>query len=312
MAPPATPDVLIGGPSPHPAAVAAALLDFLKSGNVKAALAAVNAGDAAAQMAEAAGASDAEIAARARAAAAARPLTRDEAIALVQQAYRDGTSGLLGGKADELQKNDTVTVDGHVWTAQDINDPSTNPLLPNGYRSVLFTSDDGRAALILQGTNIFSGPDWFTNLAQGAGFVPDQYGQAAADTERYRQTYPNLVVGGHSLGGGLANYAAGMTGVNSTVLNPAGLGAGSRQNIAGTGLVNRPPSQVHNMDNDVLTQYVNPLTGQESGDIHDYKTPEGMDPFTAHQTNPEGGIGATVGDHPIASYPRPEPLPPVA
>jgi hypothetical protein len=66
--------------------------------------------------------------------------------------------------------------------------------------------------------------DWITNLRQGAGIRSDHYSRALAIGERVaRSGNANVVITGHSLGGGLASAAAIASGRPAQTFNAAGL-----------------------------------------------------------------------------------------
>ena len=69
--------------------------------------------------------------------------------------------------------------------------------------------------------------DWYDNNAKHpfTKEPPPQYKEALKYAEKIKQEYPNanIRVTGHSLGGGLAQYAAGTLGLKATTFNSAGL-----------------------------------------------------------------------------------------
>lgn len=100
-----------------------------------------------------------------------------------------------------------------------VDDPST------GFKAALYLPTDGGApVLAYAGTEMKNWRDWVTNLQQGAGFVPRQYDNALELAQRARERYGNdVVLTGHSLGGGLATYAGMHTGSEVIAFNAAGL-----------------------------------------------------------------------------------------
>lgn len=80
-------------------------------------------------------------------------------------------------------------------------------------------------ALAFAGTDMTSLSDWKTNLGQGAGLQTTQYAQAVALAKNVRLAFEKteVVITGHSLGGGLATAAAAATGIDAVVFNPAGV-----------------------------------------------------------------------------------------
>jgi hypothetical protein len=168
----------------------------------------------------------------------AAAVSKEDALALAEQAYKDGKKGLLSnGKPPETMPNEFTAPSGETYRVVAVNDADLDPSLPDGYRSVLFQRvGDDQPVLVFCGTNMDSMADWANNIAQGFGFVPGQYQQALLDAQRCQTQYPNLFLVGHSLGGGLASFASGMTGAPMIGFNSAGLGAGSMAMIAANGL----------------------------------------------------------------------------
>lgn len=146
--------------------------------------------------------------------------------------------------------------------------------LPSGLHWTLYErrSSDGKRelALAFTGTEIrdrTSGEvidlrDWLTNLAQGLYIgsskdsVPGQYADAMRVAEHFieeadRDPNTSIVLTGHSLAGGLAQYASLHTGVRAYVFNSAPLGIGTqltndplalrlahKRSLAGSNIVN--------------------------------------------------------------------------
>jgi hypothetical protein len=107
------------------------------------------------------------------------------------------------------------------------------------------TGPDGRDVYVLAFEGTTSGDqgiDWDQNIANGAGAVPEQYRQALDIGLRFKEVYGekgDLVVTGHSLGGGLATFAGVGAGIETYTFNPSGLGPGSRVFLDSLGLVER-------------------------------------------------------------------------
>ena len=104
--------------------------------------------------------------------------------------------------------------------------------------------------LVFEGTTSDdNGTDWGDNLANGAGGVPKQYRQSLDIALRFREVYGeegDLVVTGHSLGGGLATFAGLGAGLETYTYNPSGLGPGTRAFLDSAGLVGRNQHLVKN------------------------------------------------------------------
>lgn len=98
----------------------------------------------------------------------------------------------------------------------------------SGLRAALYTNGDGQFVLAFKGTAPISRTglkDIYTDAAQGLGFPTAQYAHAVDLTRRaYAHYGDNLVLTGHSLGGGLASQAAMAVGAGhlpAVVFNPA-------------------------------------------------------------------------------------------
>ncbi len=102
---------------------------------------------------------------------------------------------------------------------------STKEDKKNGFHAALYESDiDGTKVLVFEGTKMLSGQDWKTNLQQGMGMKTYQYTRAIKIAKDMKDIYgSNLEIAGHSLGGGLASAAAGVTGLKTSTFNSAGL-----------------------------------------------------------------------------------------
>lgn len=130
---------------------------------------------------------------------------------MAQDVYDPRSAGVAGWRrlgADELQQ---AGID-----PASLEDPST------GFRAALYTRGDGGVTLAFAGSNDL--PDWLNNLEQGVGLDAAQYGQAVSLAKEAKLAFgDNLVITGHSLGGGLASAAALATGSAAVTFNAAGL-----------------------------------------------------------------------------------------
>ena len=100
--------------------------------------------------------------------------------------------------------------------------------LGDGFQARLYRNGStGETALMFAGTNPLSLGDWHANLGQGiaGGYLTSQYRRAALLGRQAAVAFgPNQVIfGGHSLGGGLASFAAADTSSRAFTFNAAGL-----------------------------------------------------------------------------------------
>lgn len=92
----------------------------------------------------------------------------------------------------------------------------------SGFRARLYTDSNGHYVLTFPGSNEVE--DWKHNLRQGAGLKDVQYEQAIDLARKAHHAFGNnVVLTGHSLGGGLASAGALATGSPAVTFNSAGL-----------------------------------------------------------------------------------------
>ncbi len=119
------------------------------------------------------------------------------------------------------------------------DDPEKEGSLPNRWRQVntfigkssgafvaVYQRDDGKQAMVFRGTELNSPKDIGEDVFQAVGLHGGQYKQTinlAKDNP-----YPNAIIIGHSLGGGLASAYGAITGNRTIVFNPAGLSSTTR------------------------------------------------------------------------------------
>jgi len=95
-----------------------------------------------------------------------------------------------------------------------------------GFQAALYGgADGGPYYLAMAGTNPLSLADWGANAVQALGFRSSQYEKAVALAQSVAAKVGagNLIIVGHSLGGGLASAAAIATGARAITFNAAGL-----------------------------------------------------------------------------------------
>jgi hypothetical protein len=110
--------------------------------------------------------------------------------------------------------------DGQQWKVVDVqNDPKT------GFRAVALKPldpNDKRVIVAFSGSD--EGKDWGDNLKQGAGLPTAQYKEAVDFANKWKASDGNnVILTGHSLGGGLASYASIKTDLRATAVNSAPL-----------------------------------------------------------------------------------------
>ncbi|MEB1527881.1 XVIPCD domain-containing protein [Xanthomonas sp. WHRI 7945] len=136
-------------------------------------------------------------------------------------------------------------------------DPSMLHDAKSGFDAALYRNDQGNVVLAFCGTD--EGKDWKHNLGQGLGFADAQYASAIQLGSQARQAFgQDLMISGHSLGGGLAAASAmvndvpavtyNAAGVNDRTLEREGLDASAAKDYAAEGLI-----RGYHVKNELLT-----------------------------------------------------------
>ncbi len=125
------------------------------------------------------------------------------------------------GLAYDAEKGETYTFpDGKKWQVVDVGEDNKT-----GFRAIaLKPSDinDRRVIVAFAGTR--DAADWKANAGQGFGLPTKQYNAAVQFADKWKETHgSNVILTGHSLGGGLASYASIKTGLPATAVNSAPL-----------------------------------------------------------------------------------------
>jgi Protein of unknown function (DUF2974) len=191
-------------------------------------------------------------------------------------------------------------------------DPTLRTSKSSGFDADVYGDGNGRYVLAFRGTD--AGKDWATNLGQGLGFETAQYNQAVALSRQAKVAFgEELVMTGHSLGGGLAAVAAVTTdspavtfnaaGVKDKTLERVGLDASAVKEEAAHGQIRR-----YAVDNEILTglQERNLLTRNLMADAvgHKIQIPD-PDPQTFWQgINPVKSVMHGVDNHMMDSVIR--------
>ena len=101
-------------------------------------------------------------------------------------------------------------------------DPATLQNADSGFLSRIYGDGAGHYVIAYSGTD--EGKDWLTNFRQGLGFEDAQYNQAVALAREAQVAFGDqVVITGHSLGGGLAGAASIATGIPAVTFNASGV-----------------------------------------------------------------------------------------
>ncbi|MCW4453410.1 hypothetical protein OK348_01150 [Flavobacterium sp. MXW15] len=136
-------------------------------------------------------------------------------------------------------------------------DPSALRDARSGFDAAFYRAPDGKVALALCGTDQLR--DWPQNIGQGLGLETAQFENAIHLARSARNAFGNdLVLTGHSLGGGLASAAALVTdtpaitynasGVHNNTLEREGLDPAAAKEYAAEGLI-----RSYHVKNELLT-----------------------------------------------------------
>lgn len=188
--------------------------------------------------------------------------------------WADGVSGQQSQAIDldmmrmaDAVYNPSVTQAGNWTRVSDADlvaaglDPAQFEDSATGFRAGLYSDGSGHYTLAFAGSN--AGNDWVkTNIPQGLGMQTEQYDQAVALAQQVANSpygnQNNLVLTGHSLGGGLAGIASLVTdtpavtfdasGVHDDTMRQFGLNPDAAKADAANGLIRR-----YNVEGDPLT-----------------------------------------------------------
>lgn len=153
--------------------------------------------------------------------------------------------------------------DGRQYKAHVIDpDPGIGD---GGFRSVVFVSSDSgttRAVQAFAGTNMSitrpgdTTTDLATDAIQHLGGVPAPYKYAAYSAKELKNIFGNdLVLVGHSLGAGEAQYAGGINDIPTSGINSAPLGGGSLSDVRdATGGMVVPNVRHYNNEGDIVSR----------------------------------------------------------
>ena len=131
---------------------------------------------------------------------------------------KSASSLAYGAKTGEIYQ----FPDGKQWKVVDLSEDKKS-----GFRAIALKPvdpSDQRTVVAFAGTDPKSGKDWITDVKQGLGFQTKQYQEAVDFANKWKANAgDNVVLTGHSLGGGLASFASIKTGLHATALNSAPL-----------------------------------------------------------------------------------------
>lgn len=134
-----------------------------------------------------------------------------ELAAMAQDVYDLDSQGIDGWTRLDEEALEAAGIDSGM-----LEDPDS------GFRASIYTDGEGRYVLAFAGTNDVR--DWLHNVRQGLGFDSEQYEAALRLGRKAKAAFgDDLVVTGHSLGGGLASAVALDTGAAAVTFNAAGL-----------------------------------------------------------------------------------------
>ena len=123
------------------------------------------------------------------------------------------------------------SADGPFLVDADNNQIPIDPALlstSGGFDAAIYQNEQGQYVVAFRGTDVWpvgKGSDLDDNLGQGLGFETGQYKDAVALAEAANRAFGegNVVVTGHSLGGGLASAAALAVDIPGVTFNASGL-----------------------------------------------------------------------------------------
>lgn len=161
-----------------------------------------------------------------------------------------------------------MRVDSSGWKKWlNIIDP-TEVLRGVGFHAAAYRVDQGEILVAFEGTNMSQWQDIATDLQQLV-WVPGQYRLGVKFVEELQKSFPDatLILTGHSLGGGIAQYAAAKLGLKALTFNPAGLFPIAGASVALSG--NKKASVIEHFVTKayLLQESADPITYQRQIDV---------------------------------------------
>lgn len=150
-----------------------------------------------------------------------------------------------------------------------------------GFRAILLTAKskgDPRVVLAFAGTDPKSPADIYTDIDQAINIspfdIPSQYVQAESLAQMLLLVYRDrLLVTGHSLGGGLANYVSVKLGIPGAGINAAPLGAGTLLNLYFFGKDDHSKFTHYNNNGEIVSSYA---PGRQLGQVCEIENHKGV------------------------------------
>ena len=176
-----------------------------------------------------------------------QPRPIDMKLAEISQAVYDPSNAGPAG----WQRLDAAQLQAAGIDPSALEDPGT------GFRAGIYSDGNGHYVLAFAGSN--GGNDWLNNFEQGLGLPASQYREAESVAGFAKRAFgDNLVITGHSLGGGLAAAAAAKydiaavtfnaSGVHDDTLRAAGLDPAAARQAADKGEI-----RAYSVDGEILT-----------------------------------------------------------
>jgi len=141
----------------------------------------------------------------------------------------DGTTGTQSSAELEAAGWNRLQPEGDHLVDADGNRIAIDPKMledsKTGFRAAIYQNQQGQYVVAFGGTDPKSFPDIRADAVQAVGQKTEQYNQAERLAARAELVFQdgNVVFTGHSLGGGLASYAALSTDASAVTFNSAGL-----------------------------------------------------------------------------------------
>jgi type VI secretion system secreted protein VgrG len=129
--------------------------------------------------------------------------------------------------------------------ATDLEEPGSS------FRARVYANADGGYVVAFRGSA--TAEDWGNNFKQGLGLDSGHYDKALVIGERLRTAGEDVVLTGHSLGGGLASAAAVASGLEADTFNAAGLSGDTLEAARANGAA-APHVDAYYLDGDPLSR----------------------------------------------------------